>query len=828
MAPTDLQCPTYLTFWGKAGGERPNEPAWHPVAYHCLDVAAVADVLLRTNPRRLQAMSDLLGTSPEVARSFIVSLIALHDIGKFAAPFQAKCPDFYPTCLSKWTGSTLARHDEIGSAVRDVLDLHGAFTPQWSRSDFEDLWHAVTGHHGKPRIVADTPLNMLAMPKACREAAATFVIDVRRLFTPVTEIAQPQLSSLARSSWHLVGLTVASDWIGSNRGWFPYRQPELPLPGYWVQALAFAERAVTLAGIRPAPFPTEHGADHILPAHIAANLSPLQQLVETIDLPDGPVLAVIEDVTGSGKTEAALLLASRILHSGRASGLFFALPTMATANAMFDRLGESYRRLYASDAQPSLVLAHGKRALNKGFQDSILSGSPSSMPDLDGYEDGGNATCSAWIADDRRKAFLAHIGVGTIDQALLGVLPSKYQSLRLWGLGDRILIIDEAHAYDAYMSKEIETLLQFHAALGGSAIVLSATLAAAQRHAMLNAFRKGLDCSVALPAASDAYPLLTLASATGASSRPVATRPDRRRRLPVRRLGSVEEAVAEIAAASATGAAVAWIRNSVDDAIEAVELLKAGGLHPVLLHARYAMGDRLDIEAHVTRTLGREDSTGQRRGFVLVGTQILEQSLDYDVDAMISDLAPIDLLIQRAGRLWRHPSRRSRPLGAPELLVLSPDPTGDIDKDWYRQISRRGAAVYEHHGIVWRSAQTLFELGHIDTPGGVRGLVESVYANTGIDDIPLALRSQSQRAIGNSSAARSFAKTNLLDVDTGYAGSATVWTADATGPSNDCVPARPNRRGPDRALVHGRGRRCPEVVGAVGGERGDCACRRCA
>ena len=165
-------------------------------------------------------------------------------------------------------------------------------------------------------------------------------------------------------------------------------------------------------------------------------------------------------MTGSGKTEAAILLAARLMAGGSASGLFFALPTMATANAMYDRLAQSYERLFDDAARPSLVLGHGKRTLNARFTDSIFDTGKAD----EGYPEGGGATCAAWIADDRRKVFLAEIGIGTIDQALLGVLPSRHQVLRLWGLSDRVLIIDEAHAYDAYMAQEMERQLEFQAA----------------------------------------------------------------------------------------------------------------------------------------------------------------------------------------------------------------------------------------------------------------------------------------------------------------------------------------------------------------------------
>jgi CRISPR-associated endonuclease/helicase Cas3 len=175
-----------------------------------------------------------------------------------------------------------------------------------------------------------------------------------------------------------------------------------------------------------------------------------------------------------------------------------------------------------------------------------------------------------------------------------------------------------------------------------------------------------------------------------------------------------------------------------------------------------------------------------RRGFVVVGTQILEQSLDYDVDAMVTDLAPVDLLIQRAGRLWRHGHRDGeRPMAVPELLVLSPDPTPDEVKteDWYRTLSPRAAAVYSHHGIVWRSAKALFEKGKIATPGGVRGLIEAVYGPSGLDDIPNPLQRASLSAEGQRRAERATAGSNLLNIEVGYGGDAAIWSSDMIAPT---------------------------------------------
>lgn len=794
----------HLQFWGKAGGTQLDEPGWHPLAYHNLDVAAVADVVLCASPRKLHAIARLLATTPDRTRQMLVALIALHDVGKFSRAFQAKNAEAWPSnSLGAYPGSLPGgRHDAFASQIRNILGLKRLFGPAfetWNNSDFDDLWHAVSGHHGRP-IVEGAVLATGELPRACEDAAHAFCRDIAALFPQDTAIPLPSPQNLAALTWHVAGLAVIADWIGSNRTWFPYIEPGLSVSAYWLEARNRAENAVARAGILQIPVPAELSASRLLPAGVADNLSPLQKSVCDIALPHGPVLAIIEDVTGSGKTEAALLLAARLLSDRRADGLFFALPTMATANSMYDRLGALYLKLFADGTHPSLVLAHGKRRLHDGFSDSILEDSDKQCASLDGYDDGAAAICAAWIADDRRKAFLAHVGVGTIDQAILGVLPSKHQALRLWGLSDRILIIDEAHAYDAYVGREIETLLEFHAALGGSAIVLSATLPAAQRRNLAAAFERGLGAKKIATEQVGDYPLLTVVSAAGVSATPLPSRADRTRSLPVRRIASAEEVVDHIVHMAERGAAVTWIRNAVDDAIEATDLLKSRGVEPVLLHARFAMGDRLDIEKRLTETLGRDDKTGKRAGFVVVGTQILEQSLDYDVDVMITDLAPIDLMIQRAGRLWRH-ARAARPVHAPELVVLSPDTNGEIDKGWYRTLSHRAAAVYDHHGIVWRSAKVLFETERIETPAGVRALIESVYASEELEDIPEPLRRKSQEAIGNEHAAAAIARSNLLKLGKGYAGEPHIWSSDMITPTRIGPPTIVFRLG---KIVDGR------------------------
>jgi CRISPR-associated endonuclease/helicase Cas3 len=233
-------------------------------------------------------------------------------------------------------------------------------------------------------------------------------------------------------------------------------------------------------------------------------------------------------ITNRGrKTEAALILAHRLIAAGRASGLYVGLPTMATANGLYARLGLAYRNLFTEGAHPSLVLAHAGAVIDPTFRQSVLA------YDAD---DGAAAQCSAWLADNRRAAFLAQVGVGTVDQAILAILASTHQSLRLTGLAQRVLVIDEAHAYDAYMGQEIVRLLEAHAQLGGSAIVLSATLPHDLRSRLIAAYRGHL------PEPSPSYPLATVQCVGNAvTETPVEPRPENVRSVSVRFVGTVGE-----------------------------------------------------------------------------------------------------------------------------------------------------------------------------------------------------------------------------------------------------------------------------------------------
>jgi CRISPR-associated endonuclease/helicase Cas3 len=810
-----------LQFWGKASPGSPAGPAFHPIVYHSLDVAAVGSELIARDKGRLRRMAVAIEIDVDVLTRALPFFIALHDIGKYARVFQAKAQDHWPEIsLGPYravapgnshviTGfQMLVEFSDFGP-VRDIFE---AVMPGWSATERKILFCALAGHHGRPP--EEAARSSLGSHDVCDTCAAAAKTHIQAMFSLLRPAALPRRSASALTvlGVGLAGLFVLADWIGSAETWFSYAAPietDETFEQYWRHAQRAAVRAVDESGISPAEVEHFGGMLHLFPNVEAP--SPVQIFAETAPLPDGPSLIIVEDVTGSGKTEAALTLAHRLMASSRASGLYVALPTEATANAMYARLGSSFRHLFTVDAAPSLVLAHGHRALHEGFQHSVVDAASRAQARNgtrrgDGEERRSSAECADWIADDRRKAFLADVGAGTIDQALLAILPVKHQSLRLWGLADRVLIVDEAHAYDAYMTRELETLLEFHAALGGSAIVLSATLPKAIRRRLAAAFRKGIfdRRGPAVELQETDYPLVTIVGRDSATEAPQPIRDGLARFVAATRIDDLDGALARVVAAAAAGARVAFVRNSVDEAIAACDRLRTRGLDPLLFHARFAMTDRQRIEAEVMSRFGRDRGSGAKTpcGHVLVATQVIEQSLDLDFDLMVTDLAPIDLMIQRAGRLWRH-ARNARPIGGPELVVLSGEPVDAPDKDWANRVLGRGAPVYPDHALLWRSARAMFRAGGIATPEGVRALIEMVYDEVNREEAPPALLHRELRAEGETSAASSIAQTNVLllrpqggRVHAGYRADAGSWDADVRTPtrlSNDSMRVRLGR-----------------------------------
>ncbi|WP_251827804.1 CRISPR-associated helicase Cas3' [Methylovulum psychrotolerans] len=794
-----IQAP-YYRYWGKAqkdSQENDDTPKYHLLPYHCLDVAAVGWHLLAPDKPTCKQLAMQLQVTPEWLRTFFTFCLVLHDLGKFSRAFQGLRTDLSLELVKAKSGMCYTeRHDSLGFCLwRDVLaktlpeflpaELGDTFNAAWL-SSIESWLEIVTGHHGMP------PKNNVRIQNFFEvedeQAAMGFVMDAITLLLTGFDF-QPLLDNTLKKrlkplSWQLAGIAVLADWLGSNQDYFEYCNEIECLAVYW-QKTVEKKAEETIKSLPKTPkVAAFQGIKKLF--DFIQEPTPLQKYAITEPLTQQSQLFILEDVTGAGKTEAALILTQRLMAQGLADGLYIALPTMATANAMYQRLGSVYRKFFQANNQPSLILAHGARELSQDFQDSVAF-AEQMRTDSD-YQSGNNEAdqelsattyCNAWLADSRKKALLADVGVGTLDQALLAVLPARHQSLRLLGLGRKVLLVDEVHAYDSYMQKLLDALLEAHARQGGSVILLSATLPQTMRENLVAAYHKGLGKTAPALDYPAQYPLATHTPAAQVEQ-PIDTRQAVKRTVQVKRLGTEADVLAQIQQAITTGQCVCWIRNTVKSARQSYQNLLDAGIAPEqlsLFHSRFAMIDRQAIENRTLAQFGRDSTHQQRTGQILIASQVVEQSLDLDLDVMITDLAPIDLIIQRAGRLRRHnrdalgnrlahdtPDQR----GVPILYLHCPEPTLDADANWLKPDHSGTQAVYPHIGQLWLTAKQLMDKGRLTMPDDARGLIEGVYSWEAEDALSQSLQEASQAAIGKAMSYREIGNMNALDLAKGY------------------------------------------------------------
>lgn len=776
-----------FNYWGKARrGDDEGGDDYHLLCWHSLDVAAVGYWMVQHNIHNIADYLKKMGLDDRAqAAQFFAWLLCWHDIGKFAHSFQ----QLYIHDNLNSQNDNIKNYEAIPHATlgywlwNDYLSGYSELLPTSSLAARKlkrviALWMPLTtGHHGRPPALVAELKNFRQQDK---EAARDFLASIKSLF-PLFEIPEfwdddDSIALFKHLSWFISATIVLADWVGSSTRYFPRIAKPMAIESYWRHhALVKAKIAISVfpPSSEVAPF---SGVNALFP--FIRHPTPLQQKALELDInQQGPQLFILEDVTGAGKTEAALILANRLMAAGRAQGLYFGLPTMATANAMFERLAESWLALYQPHSRPSLVLAHSARGLMARFNQSIWSGDLSGSEEPDDLQPDSQG-CAAWFTDSNKKALLAEVGVGTLDQAMMAVMPFKHNNLRMLGLNKKILVADEIHAYDAYMSRILEGLIEKQASDGNTTILLSATLSQQQRDRLVAAFAKGTKRQIEAPLLgySD-YPWLTQVSGSQVISQYVETRKEVQRSVKVAWIHSEQECIEHIEKTVSQGKCIAWIRNSVDDAIRIYrQLLGRGGIpaeNLLLFHSRFAFYDRQRIENQALAQFGKKGGT-QRSGKVLIATQVIEQSLDIDLDEMISDLAPVDLLIQRAGRLQRH-IRDCHGLlklsgqderDAPELLIQAPEWNDSPHEDWFSSTMRNSAYVYPDHGRLWLTQRVLREQGEIRMPQSARLLIESVYGEE--VNMPESFVQTEQVREGKYYCDRAFADQNLINFAPGY------------------------------------------------------------
>ncbi len=736
----------YLNFWGKA--QPIGAVAWHPLAYHGLDVAATVTAYLQKRPKLLERLSRRLRLTTADTLRLVQFLAAVHDLGKFSYQFQSKAEHvfglLFPTLKRR---AETESHAALGlGALVDWL-LEEIYVDVLDESALHCLANAACGHHGKP----ETRGGNLG---PVRSTAHDFLRAMRDLFKPAWPDVETRATDIKKASWTIAGILAQCDWVGSSQHYFPYTEPRYSPSEYFAIALERAQLAVAELRLGGAAPETKTDFKRLFPTFTAP--TPLQQYCNNVELDgNGPKLFILEDETGSGKTEAALTLAARLLAKGYGEGVLMALPSQTTADALFSRLVPLARKFFGSKETPSLVLAHGSAKLS-------LSRLTQTRPDLGSISE----ELRSWAQDSSKTALLADFGVATIDQVAMSALATKHTAMRQLGLAGKVLIVDEVHACEPYMLGLLEHVMMKQAAQGDSVVLLSATLPEAAKTKLIKAFQRGLDVVAPLTLAAH-YPLATCVSRTDFEQATLAAARDPRRL----QLKPISEAAAYalIEHWLNEGKSVGLFKNTVASAQEAYRYFAVRSPGRVTLaHARFSAKHRGENDAALLRRFGPKSGAETRRGQLIISTQVGEQSLDIDFDECASDHAPLDALLQRFGRRRRHPrdeagnrSDVEQRLDSP-VYVIMPDPKSDRFLD---ELPFGTTLVYDMPAVLHRTAQVIADQRGVDIPHGVRAAVDFAYRE---EEVAAALQQQEDRAHGRRLAEVSQARMNILNFEEGY------------------------------------------------------------
>ena len=704
--------------WAKTSREEGDR--WHPLILHMLDVAASAEALLHREPESTRSrMGAILGLPWELARPWLLFLVACHDLGKACPGFQCKWQNL--------SGLDAGRspNTDINHAFVSQIELGSWLIDQgWPDQLAELVADAVGCHHGEraaPSILNHLMGDRRATGKpGWRDVRHGLIENLLDVLKPTT---RPTKETLSGPDFMLLsGLTSFADWIGSNEEEFPFGRPAdcSDLNAWFESRRTRAERALNAMGWGHRTPLTQEPKSFTDVFGFAPR--PLQQTVaEALTELEAPAILLLEAPMGEGKTEAAFFAHLELQRRFGHRGLYVALPTKATGNAMFTRTLK-FLRDQGIKRNLDIQLVHGGALLNDAFQDLKVSG----IWD----EKEGQVRAGEWFTN-KKRALLSEYGVGTIDQALLPILPVRHNFVRLWGLANRVVVFDEIHAYDAYTGTLLIHLLRWLLALGTSVVLLSATLPPSIRRKLATVVTTTwLEQEVE-------YPRLSVFQ-HGEKVRQKHFQADPARRQTVRLQilpPTLPEMRVALEAHLTMGGMGLVLLNTVQRAQDLYRLFPDGepvrrgdqhvgkrlvdGTEVFLFHARFPADMRQQREQQALEAFGVSTHRTGRK--ILIATQVAEQSLDVDFDVIATDLAPIDLVLQRAGRLWRH-ARSVRPMVEPFLLVagLAGDAPPSFGKPlWWGK-------VYSED-ILLRTWNLLRGKQQFTLPDEIDALVQAVY-----------------------------------------------------------------------------------------------------
>lgn len=721
--------------WAKVNhDDSGNASEWRSLSDHCRDVGAVFRQLLESSVirHRLSRLAELSDLSPS-QRDRLAFLAAIHDLGKANRGFQNKGFGRSPQAGHLGEILALLRDPDPELAQELIRACRLADLIDWFREGEEGLreaLYATFSHHGRPlQPPDDFPKDLWRDSDAYQpvESVRECVHDVCNEF-PGAADAEP-LCAYAAVMHAFLGLVTLADWIGSDERFFPLypvSTPNDPAGEHRFDRAATAVEGIGLGrgGDGEQPVANEHDADAFNRWFgFPPNAIQQQALSEPLPQKEGS-LRVLEAETGSGKTEMALAWFSRLHRAGLVDGLYFALPTRAAAVQIHERV-QRFAAAAFGDTAPEVILAvPGYTPPEDSYTTAIRS-------DGRRYGERGIESDRGWATEHPKRYMAGRLVVGTVDQVLLSGLQVRHAHMRAAALLRHLLIVDEVHASDPYMARILEAVLQRHRAAGGHALLLSATLGEASRARLL---APGTRASGGSPEEAAARPFPALWADDSQSVVIPLPAQGSPKAISVELEGALTDAdkVARVALeAATTGARIGILRNTIREAVATQQALERAAADVSLFtcndvaaphHSRFAREDRIRLD----RAL--EDRLRGEGPLVVAATQTIEQSLDIDFDLLITDLCPIDVLLQRLGRLHRHDRNRPSAYEKPQAIVLTPK--GDLGEFLRPKGEARGPAglgtVYDDLAVLEGTRRVLAESPVLRIPDDSRSLIERV------------------------------------------------------------------------------------------------------
>ena len=673
-----------------------------------------AEVMVRLVHERLSdAARAAIGLDEEDLRRTARFLGATHDLGKATALFQTNITRQLPDARERLERAGMIFPNRFQNAAKSHHALAGEAIAV-ALGCPRGLASIIGAHHGRPQEFTEIDSQLRSFcgnywaqgqKELWQGVWQTLWQDTLHESGFNSSADLPELTVPAELL--LAGLLTMADWIASNTCYFPLLPvEELGDETHWPDRAENAWKALRLPPYWESLCQTMDAG--LFWERFGFTPNPLQESVMAVaNAAEAPGLLIIEAQMGVGKTEAALAAAEIFAARFRCGGLFFGLPTQATANGIFGRLGK-WGETQAQGDRIAIRLAHAAAEMNEDYQ-ALQEGTTRTSED----DPEAGLEVHPWF-QGRKVALLADFVIGTVDQLLMAALKQKHVMLRQLGLAGKVVVVDECHAYDAYMSRYLDRALEWLGRWHVPVILLSATLPAGKRAELVRAYLGGTAPGGDWQTCRD-YPLLTWAS-EGVVRQTVVPETAAPHTVRLER-GVAADLPGRLREALREGGCAGVVVNTVRRAQEVAETLRIAlpDCEVLLFHSQFILADRAELERDILRRVGKDSETKDRDRLIVVGTQVMEQSLDLDFDFLATELCPMDLLLQRVGRLHRHPRERPDPLREAVCLVLD---TGEEAFD-------PGSVAVYGEWLLWRTRRLLPDA--LTLPADLPRLVHDTY-----------------------------------------------------------------------------------------------------